>query len=1528
MKTSPDNSPENDMAQLSDDITAYLRTAKNTTESEREIEQLLSTVEQYLPENTTPLELAQTTEDLEQDDRKQRLAEIRKDIGPKPFGLEPKFDTEGLSDLEIDQLYADMNPYEVFQQAVGNMDENSAEILEGLGKLVKETLPWLSLETIGKTWAWSHLQKEDSMLRALGYLVLGAGYNAMQVASHFTPDPSLRRFFGSQLVKDAMQPYESVFHAMVDMYKKNYGLDGRGMIGLKRYIGEQPMDFLGDMLTFVSFATTGASIGAKAGSLSLKSSQLSQLNFQKFFTRNFRNYFNRSGKVDRIFGRLQRRIEQIHGKLPHLLDYVHEKTWYIGTGVKGGNYPPGYWATLAYYVLQYGDVGNIPFALGGEAINVIGMAGTLSKSTKYSDELDDIATELFQKFHRDAPERPPHAYTLTDLHYMETYGKDVYTPFVLGYDISNVNINNPVRFVRVRKKHVPRISVGDKFIQHNEALSDLYTPHIYVGDDPSEFFDAYKSSDFELSNITENLDSLTTDKLRAEGKLRPLDELTDEELATYRIVPTDFDIETFILNADGKKQDLPTVRDLDVPGEPEFSYQIKSNQRLLELQEDISNFFDKDLIDSDNIKQEIYEFFREKGGELYDELDEILGSFTRGGHNYSGINIETLPMISYFEKTMEVWESRRFGVGHPIYQTDLPETERKFLEGLFEKLGYLHDDIEHGTSESRLLDMLSGMQPDHMIYGKSVEGNLDALTNLIIDASTGYTGGSVRLKLEHAIQKYMYANANFLDTSFHGRKYNSTIGESEELNKTIGTLRYLQELFLTKSLEFPNSKTYLELYNSVTEDYYQNIRQNIQNSTAMDHPVIKHIFEKEMSGLRKRMGEEKYADLYETLVTNARTNESFITNTILNKYDSLSHITDDYDRGMALIDFIKNEMDIENLAFWNDRIESMVKARFYDDPKLGEEVADVLQDITYHKKELARRADFTYYSFQVTGEEVNSNFTKFLFTAIENMDNPRQARMVSRAFLDPELIPSEAIPQLFHQVSDETKDQIRASVARELMQRAQTWDGLGFRIVSFEFEDIFTQISRDWELGGLIERIRTVANYPDGSATHANAMTVLKEYLEEVFNNRTYFDEPFDDVMIDEVVKIARKGNAGLIELLEYFQPYGGAHFFDSEVNVYGHDWLHLLVGHDGVYAADNIQQGFEFWDSGNNVARGHTALIVFEYVDSGGYGIDKVEKILQPTRVVGVYNPWDFYKAYQSGKNMWRNADNLRAQIRRVGEERLRLLWGDEYLESFKKFAKLSEDYPLLTSGGRERVKETVNFEQVRTTEEQLQSAKSEKFGPADPTEDADVNPPTTLDADPTTTFLDNLIAGLEEGKKTLEKPIEEGKVPEEGHFGELDTTIPFDEADETTQFDQIEPVEPDDWTDEIDDTAKFLGTAVNPATPLYQAVQETGLPKILDNTDPALNNLELLLSTLDIEMVMKIVTSPAMIELIVKDLPPKQQAKIRSWLTIYRRAERKLYENTKKKKEKKEKQKSQRKQNSYNRSGNNLLGRRLLVQ
>ena len=1510
---------DNEVAQLSDDITEYLKTA-TTPESQQAINDVLGAVEQYVPDNVHVLDVVETGEDLERTVKRQRRDkrwdDMMADIRPTVRGYTPKFDTTGLSDLEIDQLYADMNPYEVFQQAVGNVDKNSTEIMEGLGKLAKEILPWLSLDATMHAKAWANLQKEDSMLRALGFLVLGAGYNAALAATHHHPDPKLHLFLGSPSVREAMQPYDSVFHAMVDMYKKNYGLDGRGMIGLKRYIGEQPMDFLGDMLTFVSFATAGVSVGAKASALSLRSSQLNQLKFHKFFTRNFQNYFSRSGKVDRIFNRLESRLERIHGKLPHLLDYVHEKTWYLGTGVKGGNYPPGYWATLAYYVLQYGDVGNVPFALGGEALNVIGMAGTLSKSTEYAEELDDIATELFKKFHRDSPDGPRKSYTLNELSDMELANtdmwdiSDVYTPFIIGYDVDNVAIDTPVRFIHVDGE---------------------YIPHIYIGDDVTEFYDAYIEKGFYNTTRTANLDVAKTDKLRQEGKLRPLDSLNESELAAYRVVPADFELENFILQADRGKN-LPTHRDYDVEGEPEFTYQLQSNERLRELHEDIGNFFDKDIKDPADLKRQIYQYFRERSAKTYDDLDQYLGSFTRGGHNYKGVNIDELPMISYFDSTLAAWEKIRYG-RYSYYEIDrkvldIPKEEVKFMDNLLLKVEEYH---EGGTSHSPmelLLHTLAGDEADSAMNPyRTVEANLEDLELVVLGETRG-TVGHIKSEISRALKKYLFRNAQFLQTSDYFQRQMLTVRKTpDELNKTIGTLRHLQTVFLEKSMQYPNSKTYVELYNAVTQDYYRNLRENIENSTAMDHPIIQHIFERELSKLRDQLGEQRFAQIRELMIGDARTHESIIITKVMQKYDELSHISNKYDRGVALMEYIRNDLDIENVAFWNENVAETLHYELMDQPGLRTEVTKALKRIAKKKQEMIEKIGAVGTEFDETARGINLQFRKFLFTAIDNMDNPQQARVVSKVFLDPDLVPDAAIPQLLHQVGEDTMNQIRSEVARELMRRSQTWDNLGFRIISFEFEDIFTQISRDWELGGLIERIRTVANYPDGSTKNVEAMRVLREYVHELYSNRTYFDEPFTDEMIDEVVKIARKGNAGLLELLEYFQPYGGAHFFDTEMNSYSHKWLHLLVGHDGVYAADDIAQGYDFWEASNNVARGEEALVVFEYVDSGGFGIDKVEKILQPTRVIGVYNPVDFYNAYLAGNQMWRNANNLRAQIRRIGEERLRLLWGDDYLESFKKFARLSEEYPLLTSGGRERELRPIDFKRVRSTEEELRAAWDPDYVP------------DTADDPEAPKFLKNLVKGLMEDKKALDEAIEEGleappledaaeveeilkmldeteKAADEAAFDDFDDYIHYDEVDEFDDVDQLE-----EWADQVDDTSKFLGTVVNPSAPIFDALQETGMPKILDNGDAAIDNLELMLSTLDIEMVMKVITSPAMIELIVKDLPSDQAAKIRSWLTIYRRAERKLYETTQKEKKSDLKNnKSGRKDNSYNRSRTNL--------
>lgn len=91
---------------------------------------------------------------------------------------------------------------------------------------------------------------------------------------------------------------------------------------------------------------------------------------------------------------------------------MSDQTKYIGTGVHG-RYPPGYWAKMANIVINYMDVGAVPFLLGGQLIGGVSLVGGTTRpqlaaelrNQAWSDEYqeaaataDRIAQQLFEKY--------------------------------------------------------------------------------------------------------------------------------------------------------------------------------------------------------------------------------------------------------------------------------------------------------------------------------------------------------------------------------------------------------------------------------------------------------------------------------------------------------------------------------------------------------------------------------------------------------------------------------------------------------------------------------------------------------------------------------------------------------------------------------------------------------------------------------------------------------------------------------------------------------------------------------------------------------------------------------------------------------------------------------------------------------------------------------------------------------------------------------------------------------------------------
>ena len=448
------------------------------------------------------------------------------------------------------QPYLDMPWGTVFDHAVSNIPSNS-------GQVVADTLRGLYEIGAGAATAGmmgmvgfraqdidKRLQKNYPALSALTSVVTESAYKLSHIDYVFRliRDISKGKQIGSEaLAKSMREPAVRtvLFDMMVELYKQNWGLGDDGVTGLKRYIAEQPMDFLSDIATVLTMGASGVSAAAKSGSLAIRSKNL--LRFNDFFHRNI-NKFTRNVRWKdglRVSGD---QVKDFYENLAGNLDKFSEKARYIGTGVEGVNYPPGFWAQMAHYLLTYGDLGNLPAAVPGVAMGLVDKkpwlkghnaprvdeneamliditgGSALSRITPRDPAVEQLADELFRATHPEFFDDPKLKTTYTQREAYLTY------PTALGYD--------------TRYTTAP--------IEYFEVAPNEYKPFVYLGSDREAIADDLQRLETwrertratmkDELNYEEELKKLNRDIFDKIGKdFAPLEDLTDAELAQLRI---------------------------------------------------------------------------------------------------------------------------------------------------------------------------------------------------------------------------------------------------------------------------------------------------------------------------------------------------------------------------------------------------------------------------------------------------------------------------------------------------------------------------------------------------------------------------------------------------------------------------------------------------------------------------------------------------------------------------------------------------------------------------------------------------------------------------------------------------------------------------------------------------------------------------------------------------------------------------------------------------------------------------------
>ena len=458
------------------------------------------------------------------------------------------------SEEQIYQDYADMPWEQVIRTAGSNVLSNGYEVVDGLAKFVAYML------TPGPLlWKDEWRKEQQDLHKALAYLSVGALYKGIQSQKHlahrsvgFTGSALFAPLLEHPRVKEWIKEPEALFDATLQMYVDNYGLGKWGQAGLKRYIAEHPMDLAADIAAMATLGLKGVSVAGKAGSNVLRSNQLSKLRFHKFYHEKLLRSLPRLPINDELLTR----VKSVYERLPDVLDKVSEKARYVGTGVEGGNYPPGYWAKIAYYTLMGLDIGNAPVLVGAGAVRGAEMASAAAaRAGRIYDikAVEDVAQQLHLRFHhRRQPPPPKESYTLDEVKEIHRELRNTqYRAFtgIDGYVIQNESLVDfrPVNFAFLRV----------------DEVDDFYAPFVFT--------DAYQpqwtTRPYHLKEgYTQDEVQEMFHQYYRQGKIKLLEDMSREELAAVGVTRTyDFRLEDFPIKELESNEFLSSVTPQKLP---------------------------------------------------------------------------------------------------------------------------------------------------------------------------------------------------------------------------------------------------------------------------------------------------------------------------------------------------------------------------------------------------------------------------------------------------------------------------------------------------------------------------------------------------------------------------------------------------------------------------------------------------------------------------------------------------------------------------------------------------------------------------------------------------------------------------------------------------------------------------------------------------------------------------------------------------------------------------------------------------
>ena len=709
----------------------------------------------------------------------------------------------------------------------------------------------------------------------------------------------------------------------------------------------------------------------------------------------------------------------------------------------------------------------------------------------------------------------------------------------------------------------------------------------------------------------------------------------------------DFNLAEFVEGVRLDKRRLPSQHD------PDWLYQLRSNQRFQELEKSLINYVGDDNLDRAGLNA--INVFREFGDSIYNDLR----------NKYPNIDVDNQPVTTGLKNTMQTFDTILDDLGIEDkwvldYQLQFEKAQPQNIGEEILKLLYSYKNKQDNLNNS----------------WKSLHEDNTDLANKIRAGDLTEEGRLV----------------NMVKGRNDRSRWTLKTIRSTQQDISIGDINNFREKILSLMIKYNDnieSKKLVELYEAVTLDYYENLVYSMQSphNNSMYPKHISESMEDIRLSLRQHINHEfrsKFADenylkkqefLIKTKWLQFGKNKDKLADYIINdlRQDTEQQILRDIRMSVTGVGKLSTQMDEKTYR-------AVVMNAWNETDKFMQTLSDDASTAILAHKEAAKRVD--------------RQFTKVLFGAIDDLDDPAKMRAISNMLFDTDLVDAAMLENIFSQLDEPRSKMLKAALTEKLFNDSRNHEGVWYRIASVD-EDVFNWASDDPELARELRDILSVSKGIWGD--HSG---VTGESMKERFRKLKDDDYMIKDVTDEDIAKIVEYAkNKDYDKILDYMQPEGTS-FATGKVKEEGIEKGRPVVRRTGVFTSQSEKLIKKYWDVGwTELEDADKSVIILMYgEDTGGRGLPQPmnEFIVIPTEVINIENPVEFSANLGKGQSAWTPAINLKTQLSRLGERRAKAIWGDAVLADLYKFAEMAESFPGYrkpNAKGKYREKYVENF-------------------------------------------------------------------------------------------------------------------------------------------------------------------------------------------------------------------------------------------